>query len=209
MANDDKLPRVPQKTPLYFDESDFECLPESSFQSDLDNDDLFPFERIRFAQNRFKFYHVFKPAFMLASQFIFAKPQAFSMFISRKEPSDGLITDEDVLFTSSDDIITTIKTVIPYVDIGEGKDEMAVTYLDGDNGVDVVTIDSKLITLAFHSRTAPDIKFVSFFMIACLLCHQIAHMLEYRIIRRQQLTPSGEQLCLTPPGITCTEAGIA
>lgn len=44
--------------------------------------------------------------------------------------------------------------------------------------------------------------------IAILLCHELAHVLEFRFIRKGSFREDGEPF-ETPPGLTCTEAGIS
>lgn len=51
-------------------------------------------------------------------------------------------------------------------------------------------------------------KYVSWVKLALFLCHQMAHVLEFRIVRKKSLQTSGAAFA-TPPFMTCREAGVA
>lgn len=73
---------------------------------------------------------------------------------------------------------------------------------------DLVTIDYTLIKLVIDKETGTKRTTVALAYIAILLCHELAHVLEFRSIRKAQLGDDGEAF-ETPPGITGTEAGTS
>lgn len=199
---------VPYPIPSCFNANDFLGPPEPNLTTDLDNDNLFPIDRVRFASRNPRSYEAIKPAFLLASLYITRYPQSFAMFISRKETNTDYVSYEDVQYRNPTEITSIIKSVIPYIDIGDSESDYAVAYLEEHNGHDLVAIDSKLVMLAMHRLTDPLVKFLALFMIAFLLCHELAHVLEFRIIREKKCLPSGDPFP-SPPGITCGEVGVA
>lgn len=83
-----------------------------------------------------------------------------------------------------------------------------MTSLEPNEDRDVVLLDFKLLRNCKAEWVPIFQKYVSWVTLALLLCHEMAHVLEFRIVRKKSLQPSGEAF-LTPPGVTCREAGVA
>lgn len=212
MAESFVLPRVPATIPLYFTLDNFQYDFDSFSMVDLQNENLFPISKIRFSQKSSRPYKALEPAFLLASKFILELPQTFAMVIARRAAKENYVTEDDILPRDSDEIQKVIRSIIPDVDIdpdmSERSEEYAMTYLESSKGKDLLTLDSHLITAVLNPANSLMSKRLALFTIAFLLCHELAHILEFRCIRQSRFTASG-QPHPSPPGLTCMEVGSA
>lgn len=177
---------------------------------DLTNENLFDKEKCRFSAIG-GYYEAIEPALRLASRIILSHPTHYAPFITRSENCD-FVREEDVPIASTDTLLSLIRPVIPFIDMDEGmyerRDEWAMTSLEPNEDRDVVLLDFKLLR-NFKAEWVPIFqKYVSWVTLALLLCHEMAHVLEFRIVRKKSLQASGAAF-LTPPGLTCREAGVA
>ena len=83
-----------------------------------------------------------------------------------------------------------------------------MTFLHPSQSFDLVVLDANLFRAARDPYTKPVHKTASLFIIAVLICHEIAHILEFCCIRKRGLLPSREPFG-TPPEDTCAKAGIS
>ena len=80
------------------------------------------------------------------------------------------------------------------LNMSERSTEMARTLLRSEKDSDLVLINCSLFRAAKDPYTKSAHKTVALFMIAVLLCHEYAHILEYRCVQNEKLLPSGEPL---------------
>ncbi|KAL9120365.1 MAG: hypothetical protein Q9187_003082 [Circinaria calcarea] len=207
MAVSYPISRSQVDVPLYFSVGDFDYENSLSTMADLGNENLFPVSRVRFAKST-TLYNELSPAFLLASRMLLGLPQTFAMVIERKTTKQDYVEEEDVVPKQSDDIRNIIRSVIPDIDIDPDMsarpEEYAMTYLDPSKAHDLVVLDSNLVKAVRDPGTTRCRKTAALFTIAVLVCHEIAHILEFRSVRKGKLMPSGEPY-QSPPGITCTE----
>ncbi len=176
----------------------------------LTNENLFDKKKCRFS-GKGGYYEAIEPALRLASRIILSYPTYYAPFITRSENCD-FVRDEDVPIAPTDRLLGLIRPVIPFIDMDEGmyerRDEWAMTSLEPNEDRDVVPLDFKLL----RNRKAEWVpifqKYVSWVTLALMLCHEMAHLLEFRIVRKKSWQAYGAAF-LTPPGVTCREAGVA
>lgn len=206
------IPQVAEQIPMSFKVSD---LFDPNFDlvnvwPDLTNENLFDKEKCRFS-GKGGFYEAIEPALRLASRIIISYPNHYAPFITRSTNCE-FVREEDVPAASPDTLLRSIRAVIPYIDIDEDMyermDEWAMTALEPNQDRDVVLLDFKLLENCKREWVPIFQKYISWVTLALLLCHQMAHILEFRIVRKKSLHASGAAF-LTPPGVTCREAGVA
>lgn len=206
------IPQVSEQIPMSFKGSD---LFDPNFDvenvwPDLTNENLFDKEKCRFS-GKGGYYEAIEPALRLASRIILSYPTHYAPFITRSENCD-FVHEEDVPVAPTDTLLNLIRPVIPFIDMDEGmyerRDEWAMTSLEPTEDRDVVLLDFKLLRNCKAEWVPIFQKYVSWVTLALLLCHEMAHVLEFRIVRKKSLQASGAAF-LTPPGVTCREAGVA
>ena len=183
--------------------------------TDLTNENLFPISKVRFAEKSPGLYDELKPAFLLASRMILYIPQSYAMVIKRIEREilkGDYVGEDDIVQRDAEDIINIIRSFIPHIDIDPDmsarSEEYAMTYLDPSQEHDLVVLDAKLIKAITDPCTTRCRKTAALFTIALLVCHEIAHILEFRSVQKGVLDPSGKPF-ESPPGLTCADAGSA
>lgn len=205
-------PPIPTLIPLYFTRENFQYEFDSLKTNDIQNENLFPISKVRFCQKSPRSYNALIPAFLLASKFILEMPQTFTMVIARKATEEDYVTKDDIGPRDSSEIRKVIRSIIPNIDIDpdmfERSEEYAMTYLECSKGLDLLMLDSKLITAVLSPSISSVTKKLALFTIAFLLCHGLAHILEFRSIRKSKLMASGQPFP-SPPGFTCMEVGSA
>ena len=176
----------------------------------LTNENLFDKKKCRFGKKG-GFYEAIEPALRLASRIILSHPNHYAPFITRSGSSD-FVREEDVPDAPTDVLLSLIRASIPFIDIDEDmyerRDEWAMTLLDPGQDRDIVLFDFKLLENCKREWVPIFQKYISWVTLALLLCHEMAHILEFRIVRKKCLHASGAAF-LTPPGVTCREAGVA
>lgn len=198
--------------PFAFGPDSFKTIVNASLSNlcNLQNENLFPPERVLFS-NRKSLYAQILPSLLLASRIILDEPQSFNVFIARRD-HQGTVEEEDVIKLGPDELINIIRCHIPDLDfdldIAQKGEECGMTHLLPNEPRDLVTIDYTLIKPVIDKETGTKRKTVALAYIAILLCHQLAHVLEFRSIRNAQFKDDGEAF-ETPPGITGTEAGTS
>ena len=212
MAGTYKLPRTPMDIPLSFSINAFDYESSVPTGTDLKNENLFPATKLRFAANSPLMYGKLEPALLLASRMLLGMPQTFSMFIERKKSESGYVEEEDIVPRDSDYIRGVIRSFIPDIDIdpdmSKRSEEYAMTYLQPIGSHDLLLLDYSLVEAIRDPWLADRRKTAALFFMAVLICHEMAHILEFRSIRGGQLGTSGEAY-QSAPGITCTEVGAA
>ncbi len=215
MAGKTQPPPFPTDTSPYFSPADFGYPKyESSIPTgtDLKNENLFPISKVRFASKSPSVYSKLEPALLLASRMILEMPQTFSMVIERKQSKHDYIEEDDIVPRDSQAIRSIVRSFAPEIDIDPEMSarsvEYAMTYLEPSKPHDLVLLDYNLIRAVRDIGASHRRRTVVLFTTAVLLCHEMAHILEFRSIRKGELAPSGEPY-QSPPGITCTEVGAA
>lgn len=176
----------------------------------LQNENLFPPERVMFSNHQ-SVYAQIMPSLLLASRIILDEPQSFNVFIARRA-HQGTVKEEDVIPLGPDELINIIRSHIPDLDfdpdMAQRGEEYGMTYLRPNEPRDLMTIDYDLIKSVIDMETGAKRTTAALTYIAILLCHELAHVLEFRSIRNGQFCDDGEAF-ETPPGITGTEAGTS
>lgn len=169
---------------------------------DLTNENLFDEEKCRFSEKGGS-YEAIVPALRLASRIILSYPTHYAPFITRSESCD-FVREEDVPITPSNTLLSLIRPVIPVIDMYDGmyekNAEWAMTSLEPTEDRDLVLLDFKLLQICKLEYLPVFQKYAAWLILALLLCHQMAHILEFRIVRKKSLQISGEAF-LTPPGV--------
>lgn len=151
------------------------------------------------------------PSLLLASRIILDEPQSFNVFIARRA-HQGAVEEEDVIPLGPDELINIIRSHIPDLDfdpdMAQRGEEYGMTHLLPNEPRDLMTIDYTLIKSVIDKETGAKRTTAALAYIAILLCHELAHVLEFRSIRNAQFRDDGEAF-ETPPGITGTEAGTS
>ena len=192
------------RIPPSFGPTDFDHEISKTIVSDLSNQNLFPPSKVRAAE-----YEKIKPALLLASRILLALPQTFALFVERTTNGGPLVQDSDVVPHSDEEIRRIISSMIPNIDLDLDMTKAhAITFFQPERDFDLVVLDAKLFRAASDSYTKQSHKIAALFHIAVLICHEFAHILEFRSIRKRQLLPSGEPFG-SPPGATCAEVGLA
>lgn len=83
-----------------------------------------------------------------------------------------------------------------------------MTYIRPNEPRDLMTIDYHLIKSVIDMETGGKSTTAALTYITILLCHELAHVLEFRSIQNGQFCDDGEAFEI-PPGITGTEAGTS
>jgi hypothetical protein len=199
------------RLPDLFEIEDFDFDTSSLLATDIDGENLFPQATIRFAKKA-RTFQAIQPALLLASRIILHFPQNFAMFIARRSNISDYVTREDIVPTSSEAIISIIRSVIPDIDVdsdmSKRTEKYAMTYLQPSQSKDLIMLDARLIVAVMSPSFTPLCKTMALFVLAVCICHNIAHVLEFRCIRGGKLNDDQEPF-QTPPGITCMEAGSA
>ncbi|EGC47131.1 conserved hypothetical protein [Histoplasma capsulatum var. duboisii H88] len=157
-------------------------------------------------------YTLIEPALLLASRIIIQRWESFRIFVRRqhRNPTEGWLDSDGELELSKDEVISWVKNVIPNIDFDPEMEPnsrpFAETSLRPDAASDLIVLDYNLIRLLRNPGHRDSQKLVGLFFLAVLLCHELAHILEFRCIHGGKLRPDGEPF-ETPPGITCREAG--
>ena len=111
-----------------------------------------------------------------------------------------------------EEIIQSIQRVIPDIDFDPDMDSnsssFTITSLFPELPLDLIVVDYNILRLLKNSASHHSQKIAGLVFLAVLLSHELAHVLEFRNIRRTKLQ-SDRQLFQTPAGITCREAGTA
>lgn len=161
--------------------------------------------------NRKSVYAQIMPSLLLASRIILDEPQSFNVFIARRA-HQGTVEEDDVIPLGPDELINIISSHIPDLDfdpdMAQRGEEYGMTHLRPNEPRDLMTIDYTLIKSVIDKETGAKRTNAALAYIAILLCHELAHVLEFRSIRNSQFRDDGEAF-ETPPGITGTEAGTS
>ncbi|KAK2741735.1 hypothetical protein FQN55_008235 [Onygenales sp. PD_40] len=158
-------------------------------------------------------YSLIKPALFLASQMITQRWKCLQIFVHRlpNDPTDDDWLDSDKeLEISQHEVTSMLKSVMPEIefspDIEPNSGSFAQTSLRPDMPSDLIILDYNLIRLLNDKMSRDNQRLAALVILAISLCHQLAHILEFRCIRKGRLRPDGKPF-ETPPGITCREAG--
>lgn len=206
------IPQITEKVPMSFKVSGLfdPTLDLVNILPNLKNENPFDQKKCRFS-GKGGYYEAIEPALRLASRIILSYPTYYAPFIMRSENCD-FVRDEDVPIATKGTLLSLIRPVIPFIDMDEGmyekRGEWAMTSLELNNDRDVVLLDFKLLRNCKAEWVPIFQKYVSWATLALLLCHEMAHVLEFRIVRKKSLQASGAAF-LTPPGVTCREAAVA
>ena len=159
---------------------------------------------------RERVYSALMPSFLLASRIILSKPQTFNLFVARK-CHQGFVETEDIIHLELETLISRIRECIPNVDMDPDMsargEEYGMTQLLPNEERDLLLIDYTLIKAVLGGESGKK-RTTALAYIAILLCHELAHVLEFRCIRNGSFREDGEPFA-SPPGLTCTEAGIS
>lgn len=141
----------------------------------------------------------------------FGRASILNVFKARRT-HQGTAEEEDVIALGSDDLIIFICCHIPDLDVdpdmAQRGEERGMTHLLPNEPRDLMTIDYTLIKSVIDKETGTRRTIIALAYIAFLLCHGLAHVLEFRSIRIAQFRDDGGAF-ETPPGITGTEAGTS
>lgn len=198
--------------PISFGPESFSTPSDDQVQNiyNLANENLFPKERVMFSR-RNRVYSALMPSFLLASRIILSKPQTFNLFVARK-CHQGFVEQEDIIHLDPETLISKIRDYIPNIDLDPDMaargEEYGMTQLMPSAERDLLLIDYALIKAVLDKGSGKRRTTTALAYIAILLCHELAHVLEFRFIRKGSFREDGEPF-ESPPGLTCTEAGIS
>ncbi|PGG95882.1 hypothetical protein GX51_08089, partial [Blastomyces parvus] len=157
-------------------------------------------------------YKLIEPALLLASRIIIQHWASLRIFVRRQHhcPTEAWLDTNEELELSKDEVICQVKNVMPDIDFDPEMEmnscSFAQTTLRPNVTSDLIVLDYNLIRLLKDRALRDSQKLAGLFFLAVLLCHELAHVLEFRCIHEGKLRPDGEPF-ETPPGITCREAG--
>ena len=206
-------------TAFAFRDEDFILKDYSDYPHDfcsLQIENLFP--RARFQMLRKdtpvanNVYTLIEPALLLSSRIIIQCWESLRIFVRRQPhiPAEGWLDSDGELELSKDEVIGEVKNVLPDIDFDpdmkQNSCSFAQTTLRPNAASDSIVIDYNLIRLLRDHGSRDSQRLAALFFLAVLLCHELAHVLEFRCVREGRLRPDGEPF-ETPPGITCREAG--
>ena len=156
-------------------------------------------------------YSAILPSLLLASRIIISEPQTFNLFIAR-ECHEEFIEQEDIIALEPDILVSKIRNYLPDMDLdpdmsGRGE-EYGMTLLRPNEERDLIVVDYALIKAVLDKESGGKRRTIALAYIAILICHEMAHVLEFRFIRNGCFRDDGKAF-ETPPGLTCTEAGTS
>ncbi|OJD15153.1 hypothetical protein AJ78_04578 [Emergomyces pasteurianus Ep9510] len=158
-------------------------------------------------------YSLLEPALLLASRMIIQRWESFQIFIKRRPnnpTTEEWLDSDNELELSQNEVISRVKSVMPQIDfhpdLETNSNTFAQTTLHPEATSDSIVLDYNLIRILRDRGSKDSQRLAALFFISVLLCHELAHVLEFRCIREGRLRPDGESF-ETPPGITCREAG--
>ncbi|EER27346.1 hypothetical protein CPC735_026820 [Coccidioides posadasii C735 delta SOWgp] len=157
-------------------------------------------------------YTLIEPALLLASRIIIQRWESLRIFVRRQHhsPIEGWLDSGGELELSKDEVISQVKNVMPDIDFDPDMEpnscSFAQTTLRPNVASDLIVLDYNLIRLLKDCGPRDSQKLAALFFLAVLLCHELAHVLEFQCIHEGRLRPDGKPF-ETPPGITCREAG--
>ncbi|KAK2809082.1 hypothetical protein FQN50_004135 [Emmonsiellopsis sp. PD_5] len=159
-------------------------------------------------------YSLIEPALLLASQMIIQRWKCLQIFVQRlpNDPTeDGWLDSDKELELSRQEVTNMVKSVMPEIEFHRGlepnSDSFAQTTLRPDMPSDLIVLDYNLVRLLRDRMSRDNQRLAALFILGISLCHHLAHVLEFRYIRKGRLRPDGDEPFETPPGITCREAG--
>ncbi|PWY88281.1 hypothetical protein BO70DRAFT_178548 [Aspergillus heteromorphus CBS 117.55] len=183
----------------------------------LDNRNLFPREKFIMLHGEEEIkqivYGKLEPALLLISRIILHHWASYSVFLRRKQPDDNdiFITEDHLVDVTKDEVVRSIQNLIPDFDFNPdmniGSSCCAETALRPDSPRDLVVLNYDLISVLLSIRS-DNAKISALVFLAVCIGHGIAHVLEFRMIRGGKLNAQSRAF-LTPPGLTCREAGTA
>lgn len=140
-------------------------------------------------------YSALMPSFLLAStRIIISKAQTFNLFIARK-CHQGFVKHEDIIHLEPEKLISKIRDYIPNVDLdpemAARDEEHGMTELMPNEERDLLLIDYALIKAVLDKESGKR-RTTALAYIAILPCHELANVLEFRIIRKGSFREDGE-----------------
>lgn len=174
------IPQLSKQIPMGLKWSDL-FDPNFDVENILTDVNLFDKEKCRFS-GKDEFYEAIEPALRLASRIILSYQIQYSPFITRSENFD-CVYKKDVPVASTDTLLNFIRPVIPFIDMDEGmyerRDEWAMTSLEPIEDRDVVLLYFKLLRNYKAKWVTIFQKYISWAILALLLCHEMAQILEF------------------------------
>lgn len=206
------IPQTTEQILISFKLSDFfdPILDLMNIWPNLTNKNLFNQKKCQFS-GKDGYYETIKSALQLTSRLILSYSTHYMPFITRSEYYD-FVRDEVVPITPTDTLLSLIRIAILFIDMDEGMYEMrekwTMTALEPNEDKDVILFDFRLLRICKVTWVPIFQKYILCFILALLIYHEMAHILEFRIVRKKSLNLS-RVVFLTLPGVTCREAGIA
>ncbi|PYI00087.1 hypothetical protein BO71DRAFT_436902 [Aspergillus ellipticus CBS 707.79] len=210
------LGKIPAWEGSHFPESDIADFPDEFCT--LLNENLF--QRKQFltlrgdAKIKNLIYSKIEPALLPASRLIIHRWDSYIVFIRRHQPDDNdvFITEDHREIVTKEEVMAKIQEFVPSIELDPDmypeSSGYAMTVLYPGRAHDLVVLDYNLISVLLSSKTYDSNKIAAMVVLAVLLGHEMAHILEFRGIRKAHLDNNSEPF-ITPPGITCPEAGTA
>lgn len=174
----------------------------------LGNENHFPLSRFPSLRNHAeggeRVYSLIKPALLLASRMILQECGLYSIFIKRSTVGSPTIyvPSESELELSEAEVIGCIRSYLPEFEFDPNMDAKSASFeetvLAPDDPHDIVTLDYNLVRF-LRSDTSDNYKVAGLFFVAISICDEIAHVLEFRSVRRGCLKRDGKPHA-TPPG---------
>ncbi|KAJ5894014.1 hypothetical protein N7495_005705 [Penicillium taxi] len=203
-----------QEEPFRFPIDAFLSQAQRPFNYNLQNENLFPIEHFlpfrRGGPAAARSFSAMQPALGLISRIILTRPSTFGIFVKRAEAGseDVFLDDSTEIPVPDDEIITAIKTHMHFFELSsDPMSSFSETIFNPKSTRDTVCLDYSLVEALHFENDGSNSKPPMLFFLAALIGHEIAHILEFRCIRSGRL--NGDNAFVTPPGLTCREAGTA
>lgn len=108
-------------------------------------------------------------------------------------------------------MVSKFRNYLPDIDLDPdmsgGGEEYGMTLLRPTEEKDLIVVDYALIKAVLDKESGKR-RTIALAYIAILICHNMAHVLEFRFIKNGYFRDDGKAF-ETPPGLTCTEAGTS
>ncbi|KAJ5800115.1 uncharacterized protein N7518_002183 [Penicillium psychrosexuale] len=208
-----------ETSPLGFAEEVFSTKNYDHFEEcNLRNENLFPIDKFNMLRSRtpaaLRTYKLIEPALLLISRMILDRPSTLAIFARRRDigAQDVFVDTDAELPLPNEEIINLVRKHIPNIeldpDMSKNSSLYGETTLRRESSSDMVTLDYSLVQLLKSQSTTQSQKMAGLLLLATVLGHEMAHILEFRCIRACKFRADDEPFD-TPPGITCREAGTA
>lgn len=124
---------------------------------------------------------------------------------------EGFIEEEDIIALKPDILVSKIRPYISDIDLDPDMssryDEHGIPCLRPNEERDMIVLDYALIKAVLDKESGKR-RTTALAYIAILICHEMAHVLEFRFIRKGSRRDDGKAF-ETPPGITCAQVGTS